>query len=60
MEIQENVPPEIIGMLQRTPTNSEQFEPLVTDHQLAGTLPNELEVSTVKLLIENDYYRDLI
>ena len=57
MYIQANVVPKITGMIQRAPINSEQFESLVKEYQLADTLPNELEVSTVELLSGNDYYR---
>ena len=60
MNIQANVVPKITGMIQRAPVNSEQFEPLVRGHALADTLPNELEVSSVELLIGNDYYSDLV
>ena len=55
MNIQANVVPKITGMIQRAPINSEQFESLVKEYQLADTLPNELELSTVELLIGNDY-----
>ena len=60
MNIQANVVPKITGMIQRAPINSKQFEPLLKGHQLADTLPSELEVSTVELLIGNDYYSELI
>jgi len=60
MDIQANVVPKITGIIQRASINSEQFESLVKEYQLAGTLPNELEVSTVELLIGDDYYSDLI
>ena len=60
MDIQANVVPKITGMIQRAPINSEQFKSLVKEYQLADTLPNELEVSTVELLTGNDYYSDLI
>lgn len=60
MYIQANVVPKITGMIQRAPINSKQFEPLLKEHQLADTLPRELEVSTVELLIRNDYYSELI
>ena len=42
------------------PINSEQLEPLIKDYQLADSLPKELEVSTVELLIGNDNYCDLV
>ena len=60
MNIQANVVPKITGMIQRAPAHSEQFELLVRGHELADTLPNELEVSSVELLIGNDYYSDLV
>lgn len=60
MNIQANVVPKISGMIQRAPINSKQFEPFFKEHQLADTLPSELEVSTVELLIGNDYYSELI
>jgi len=60
MNIQANVVPKITGMIQRAPINSKQFEPFLKDHQLADTLPSELEVSSVELLIGNDYYSELI
>ncbi len=56
MNIQANVVPNITGMIQRAPVNSEQVDPLVRGHELADTLPNELEVLSVELLIENDYH----
>ena len=56
MYIQANVVPKITGMIQRAHINSKQFEPLLKKHQLADTLPSELEISTVELLIGNDYY----
>ena len=59
MNIQANVVPKITGMIQRAPVNSEQFDPLFRGHELADTLPDELEVSSVELLIGNDYYSDL-
>lgn len=55
MNIQANVVPKITGMIQRAPISSKQFEPLFKEHQLADTFPSELEVSTVELLIGNDY-----
>ena len=60
MNIQANVVPKITGMIQRAPINCKQFEPLLKEHQLADTFPSELEVSTVELLIGNDYYSELI
>ena len=60
MDIQANVVPKITGMIQRAPINSKQFEFLAKEYQLADTLPNELEMSNVELLIGNDYYSDLI
>ena len=52
VDIQANVVPKITGMIQRAPINSKQFEFLATkEYQLAGTLPNELEMSNVELLI---------
>ena len=60
MNIQANVVPKITGMIQRAPINSKQFEPLLKDLQLADTFPSEPEVSTVELLIGNDYYSELI
>lgn len=60
MNIQANVVPKITGMIQKAPVNSEQFDPLVRGHELADTLPNELEVSSVELLMGNDYYSDLV
>ena len=60
MNIKANVVPKITGMIQRAPINSKQFEPLLNEHQLGDTLPRELEVSTVELLIGNDYYCELI
>ena len=60
MNIQANIVPKITRMIKRAPINSKQFEPLLKDHQLADTLPSELEVSTVELLIGKDYYSELI
>ena len=60
MNIQANVVPKITGMIQRAPFNCKHFEPLLKEHQLADTFPSELEVSTVELLIGNDYYSELI
>ena len=63
VDIQANVVPKITGMIQRAPINPiycKQFESLVKEYQVADTLPNELEVSSVELLIANDYYSDLI
>ena len=60
MNIQANLVPKITGMIQRAPINCKQFEPLLKEHQLADTFPSELEVSTVELLIGNDYYSELI
>ena len=60
MNIQANVVPKVTGMIQRAPINSKQFEPLLKEHQLPDTLPRELEVSTVDLLIRNDYYSELM
>ena len=60
MNIQANVVPKITGMIQRASINSKQFEPLLKKHQLADTLPSELEISNVELLIGNDYYSELI
>ena len=40
MNIQANVVPKITGMIQRTPINSKQFEPLFKEHQLADTFPS--------------------
>ena len=63
VDIQANVVPKITGMSQRAPINpiySEQFESLVKEYRLPDTCPNELEMSSVELLIENDYYSDLI
>ena len=57
---QANVVSKITEMIQRASINSKQFEPLLKDHQLADTLPSELQVSTVKLLIGRDYYSELI
>ena len=47
-------------MTQRAPINSKQLKPLLKEHELADTHPRELEVSTVELLIGNDYYSELI
>ena len=44
MNIQANIDPKITGMIQRASINSKQLEPLLKDHQLADTLPSELEV----------------
>ena len=60
IEIGANVVPKITCMFQRMPINSEKLGPLKKDHQLAASLPKELEVSTVELLIGNDYYCDLV
>ena len=38
-------------MIQRAPINSKKFEFLAKEYQLADTLPNELEMSNVELLI---------
>ena len=56
MEIRANVVLKITGMMQRMPINSERLGPLIKDYQLADSLPNELEVSTVEFLIGTDYY----
>ena len=47
-------------MIQRIRINSNQFEPLLKEHQLADSLPSALEVSTVELLLGIDYYIELI
>ena len=60
MNIQANVVPKITGLIQRAPINCKRFEPLLKEHQLAHSLPSELEVSTVELLIGHDYYSELI
>ena len=60
MNIQADVVPKITRMIQTAPINSKQFKPLLKEHQLADTLPSELEVSTVELLIGNYYYSELI
>lgn len=44
INIQANIDPKITGMIQRASINSKQLEPLLKDHQLADTLPSELEV----------------
>ena len=62
MNIQANAVPKITEMIQRVPIYSKQFEPLLKEHQfaVADSLPSKLEVSTVELLIGNDYYSELI
>ena len=60
MNTQANVVPKITGMTQRAPINSKQLKALLKEHELADTHPRELEVSTVELLIGNDYYSELI
>ena len=60
MEIRANVVPKITGMIQRMPINSEQLGPFIRDYHLSDSLRKELEVSTVELLIGNDYYCDLV
>ena len=47
-------------MIQKIRINSKQFEPLLKEHQLADSLSSALEVSTVELLLGNDYYIELI
>ena len=52
-DIQANFVPKITGMIQRALINriySKQFESLVKEYQLADTLPNELEMSSVELI----------
>ena len=60
MNIKANAVPKITGMIHRAPIKSKQFEHLLKEHQLADTLPRELEVSTVELLIGNDHHSELI
>ena len=60
IEIRANLVSKITGMIQRMLINSELLGPLIKDYQLAASLPKELEVSTVELLIGNDYYCDLV
>ena len=49
--------------MQRHPFNTnclQNWKYLWKDNALADTLPSELESSTIDLLIDNDYYLDLI
>ncbi|XP_070550260.1 uncharacterized protein [Ptychodera flava] len=63
MTISANVVPKITGTIQRMPIDPEicqHWETLWKDIPLADSLPNDVETSTIELLIGNDYYLDMI
>jgi hypothetical protein len=63
MEISANVVPTISGAIQRNPVNNllrGKIEHLLNSVSMADTIPNEREITTVEILIGNDYYLDIV
>jgi hypothetical protein len=63
MEIQANIVPVISGNIERKQldfTTHENWKHLVKSLDLADTIPNENEQTSIELLIGNDYYLDII
>lgn len=62
-EISANIVPVISGVVQRKAmklNSSKNLEHLVSSLDLADSIPNEFESSSIELLIGNDYYLDIV
>ena len=63
MKINANVVPQIAESIQRRPVNLKSLDNwkcLWNEFSLADDLPNKGEISSIDLLIGNDYYLDMI
>ena len=60
MKMQANVVPEVIGKIERRPTESENIKADCMKYELADNLPTTIEISRVDILIGNDYYTDIV
>ena len=61
--IRANVVPQIVESIQRRPVNLKSLDSwdcLWNEFSLADDIPTEREISSVELLIGNDYYFDII
>ena len=60
MTLQVDVVPFIASRMERFPINLQIFEKVLSNYNLADDLPMSYESSHIDLLIENDYYGDIV
>ena len=58
--IKVSIVPQITGLVQRIPINIPEQQNLKKTYHLADTLNQQVQTSTLGLLIGNDYYHELI